>query len=498
MEQRAMLALDMGASNGRVVWGMWEQDRLAMRELHRFENVPIERDGLMCWDIDRLLGDIRAGMRKCAEVGLRFDSVGLCSWGNTIGALDAQGSLLLPPLHYREPATDAALEGLYRIMDRRALFERTLFVPMSIQPSVVLRYLMERYPRQMGEAKQILMISDLMNYLLCGVARSERTMAATSGMVDMRSGEWDRELMERIGLRRDWFPGMASSGTPLGPLRDEFMRELGWAKAPMVVAVSGHDTASAAGTMPACDAANSLYLSCGTWSCMGCRVDAPVEGKAIFRSGATNDLGIFGEKHLRFNHTGLWILQECRRWWNARGAKLSHADLAARAAESPAFIAVIDTEDSSFFAPGDMPAKVAQFCRTTGQRIPEGPSEIARVVLESLALRYRYSAEVLSRLSGVRFETMRLMGGGARNALLCQMSADALGLRVLAGPTEASTIGNMIQQGLATGTLESRERACEILRRQGEIACFAPQGATGWDAQYAKALQICGWKDIDC
>lgn len=493
MEQKAMLAIDMGASNGRVVWGAWEKNRLVMRELHRFENVPIRSDGLMCWDIDRLLQEISTGLRKCAEAGLRFHSLGLCSWGNTVGVLDEVGQLLLPPLHYREQATDAALAGLYQLFNREALFARTLFVPMTIQPSVALRFLQARYPQEMQKARRVLMISDLFNYLLCGRACSERTMAATSGMLDMRTGTWDRELMEKIGLSRNWFPDIVESGTVLGSLKQAFAGYLGQEASPTVIAVAGHDTASAASVLPAGRLEDSLYLSCGTWSCMGCRVHKPVEGEAIFRSGATNDLGIFCEQHLRFNHTGLWVLQECRRYWNEHGDHFSHAALARLAAQSEAFFAFIDTEDARFFSGGDMPQKIQAYCQATGQKIPRSPGQTARVILESLALRYRYSSEVLSRLSGVRFNSMRILSGGARNELLCQMAADALCVRVYAGPSEASTIGNFIQQGISNGVLSGRDEACRILNAQGGIITYAPRDTARWDAQYAKALTLSGW-----
>lgn len=493
MEQKAMLALDMGASNGRVVWGAWQDDHLEMREIHRFENVPTTCDGLMRWDMDLLLGEIRTGMRKCVQEGLRFQSVGLCSWGNTVGVLDSSGRLAFAPVHYREQATDAALEGLYAIMDRRALFERTLFVPMSIQPAVVLRYLQGRYPETMRAAKTVLMISDLINYLLCGRACSEQTMAATSGMVDMRTGDWDRGLMRHIGLDPTWFPDIIQSGTVLGVLKPGFLPDISPESSPKVIAVSGHDTASAAGVLPMENLEESLYLSCGTWSCMGCRVDAPVTGKDIFVSGATNDLGTSGERHLRFNHTGLWILQECRRWWNERGGHLSHADIVAQAEASEAFIACVDTEDKRFFARGDMPQKVQAYCRETAQKVPQTPGEIARVVLESLALRYRYSADVLSKLSGTRFHCLHMLSGGSKNRALCQMAANALGVTLFAGPTEASTIGNFIQQGLSTGEIERPSSAYEMLRQQGEIATYSPQDLAAWNAQYEKALRVCVW-----
>ena len=492
MMQKGMLAVDMGASNGRVVWGSWRDGRLEMQEIHRFENVPIHVDGLMCWNLEGLLDEIRSGIRLAGRAGLRIDSIGLCSWGNTIGVLNAGRELLFTPIHYREPDTDRALDGLYRQLSRRELFNRTLFIPMNIQPSVVLRYLMEKDPEQMGRADRVLMISDLMNERLCGAAASEQTICATSGMVDMRTGDWNRAFMRELGIDPAWWPDIVPSGTPLAPLKSAYWDgEAG--REPLVIAVAGHDTASAASVIDTDRLEDSLYLSCGTWSCMGCRVERALEGDAIFASGATNDLGVDGERHLRFNHTGLWILQECRRWWRQHGADYSHGELVSMAARSRAFSAFIDTEDALFFRRDDMPLKVQQYCRSTAQPVPQTPGEIARVILESLAMRYSYSAKTLSALSGIAFQRMHLLGGGSRNALLCQMTANALGIEVAAGPVEASTIGNFIQQGLVNGSLESRKRAVEMLSQTEQIQTFLPEDVSIWRTQYERAIRICGW-----
>ena len=310
MKHNAMLAVDMGASNGRVVWGQWHESGLECREIHRFDNVPIQRNGLMCWDMPRLMDEIAQGIAKCDRA---FDTLGLCSWGNTIGLLDEERSLIRAPIHYREPKTDEGLPALYAALSREEMFRQTLYIPMTIQPAVVLSYLKQAQPDVLKKTKSVLMISDLMNELMTGKAVSERTMAATSGMVDMRTGAWSRTYMEKAGVDPAWFPDLVSSQTILGPLKDAFYNKEG--KKPLVVAVAGHDTASASGLVDMSRKEDSLYLSCGTWSCMGCGVEKPSEDERILALGATNDLGPDGENQIRFNHTGLWILQECRREW---------------------------------------------------------------------------------------------------------------------------------------------------------------------------------------
>ncbi len=488
MKRNSMLAVDMGASNGRVVWGQWSDSGLECREIHRFENVPIRENGLMCWDIPRLLKEIVTGIAKCGET---FDSLGLCSWGNTIGLLGEDGKLLRAPIHYREPKTDEGLAPLYAKLSREEMFAQTLYIPMTIQPAVVLSYLRQTSPQTLERTKQVLMISDLMNYLLTGKAVSEQTMAATSGMVDMRSGNWCGEYMKTAGINPALFPPIVNSRTILGPLRDEYCPAQ--IRQPSVVAVAGHDTASASGIVEHGANEDSLYLSCGTWSCMGCSVDAPLEDQRVLEIGATNDLGPDGDHQIRFNHTGLWILQECRREWNRRGFNFSHADLARMARECGSVDALIDTEDELFFRSGDMPQKVRDYLAGTGQPPVDSPAEIARVILESLALRYRYSAEMLSRLSGTKFTSIRVVGGGSRNALLCQLMADATGLTVYAGPTEASTIGNFVQQGLACGVFSDRAQALNLLRGMTTTK-YLP--AEDYDKKYRKALEICKWKTL--
>ena len=488
MKRNSMLAVDMGASNGRVVWGQWSESGLEFREIHRFENVPIRENGLMCWDIPRLLNEILTGIAKCER---DFYTLGLCSWGNTIGLLGKDGRLLRAPIHYREPKTDEGLPSLYAKLSREEMFEKTLYIPMTIQPAVVLSYLNRTSPETLEAAKQVLMISDLMNYLLTGKAVSEQTMAATSGMLDMRSKNWSAEYMKTAGINPALFPALVNSSTILGPLRDEYCPAQ--IKKPLLVAVAGHDTASASGIVEHGSNEDSLYLSCGTWSCMGCSVDAPLEDKRVLEIGATNDLGPDGDHQIRFNHTGLWILQECRREWLRRGFNFSHAELARMAQECGSVEVFIDTEDELFFRSGDMPEKVKTYLARTGQPSVDSPAEIARVILESLALRYRYSAEMLSDLSGTEFRSMRLVGGGNQNELLCQLVANATGLTVYAGPTEASTIGNFVRQGLAYGVFSDSAQALKLLRGM-KTKKYLP--AEDYERKYRKAQEIFNRKTL--
>ncbi len=491
MKHYGMLAVDMGASNGRVVWGQWSEAGLSCQEIRRFDNVPVTVDGLMCFDVPSLMEEIVQGIRECDRQGLSVNSLGLCSWGNTIGLIGADGQLVRPPIHYREPGTEAALAELAERLSPLSRYRYTLYLPMAIQPAVVLAYLRNACPEALAQTKQVMMISDVFNYLLCGRAASERTMAATSGMVDMRTQTWSRRYMAQAGVNEEWFPPIVDSGTVLGPVKESLCAG---GSRPVVIAVSGHDTASASGLVEAQAQEDSLYLSCGTWSCMGCSAQHAVEDDAVYAMGATNDLGPMGDHQLRFNHTGLWILQECRRYWQAQGLNFSHADLADMAAACGAQDGLIDTEDELFFHGGDMPQKVAAYLSRTGQPVPQRPAQIARIVLESLALRYRYSAQTLSALCGARFRALHVFGGGSQNRLLCQLTANATQLRVYAGPTEASTIGNFVQQGLALGCVSSRSDALARLRANSAPRVYHPDGEM--EAKYQRVLQLGKWKTL--
>lgn len=492
MGNSGMLAIDMGASNGRVVYGVLEDGRIRLEEVHRFANEPVLLRKVLYWDFLRLFHEIEAGMAAAVGRGLEFGSVGVNSWGNTVGFLDRDGDMLLNPYHYRDENAYAVLRELNQSMPEEKRFLQTLFRPMDIQPTVFLKYIWERKPLIAGSADACLMISDYFNYFLCGVRRSEMTMAATSQMLDLRTGEWNHEYIKALGIDNK-FPDVIPNGTLLGPLKKELANRLGMHALPAVVAVAGHDTAAASGCVPPGDGEESLYLSCGTWACMGCRVEEFIESRALFECGITNDLGLYGERHLRFNHTGLWIIQECRREWEQQGKVYTWDKICEMAEEAEPFKAVIDTESDVFFQSGGMVEKIKEYCKSTGQRVPERDGEIARAVYEGLAMRYRYSREKLQKFSGYTFRSLRMMGGGSRNSLLCQFTADVLGIPVLAGPAEASVLGNLMQQGIALGQITSFEEGNSIISRSEACRKYYPQPDEAWERSYQRYKILFDW-----
>lgn len=492
MKNSGMLAIDMGASNGRVIYGSMENGRIHIQEVHRFANEPVMLHGVLYWDFLRLFYEIETGMAAAVRSGLEFDSVGLNSWGNTVGFLDRDGDLLFNPYHYRDENACVILNELNRSMPEDERFLQTLFTPMKIQPTVFLKYIWEHKPLIAGNVDTCLMISDYFNYFLCGVRKSEVTMAATSQMLDLRTMEWNHRYIKALGID-ERFPDVIPNGTVLGPLKREIVNRLGLQIIPSVVAVAGHDTAAASGCVPWGGSEDSLYLSCGTWACMGCRVEQATESRALFQSGITNDLGLYGERHLRFNHTGLWIIQECRREWKLQGKAYTWDEICDMAEAAVPFLSVIDTESDMFFQSGCMIEKIKKYCQSTGQKVPETDGEIARIVYEGLAMRYRYSRDNLQRFAGCRFRSLRIMGGGSRNSLLCQFTANALGIPVQAGPAEASVLGNLMQQGIAMGQIASFEEGRQLIARSERSRKYEPQQDEGWERAYQRHRALSGW-----
>ncbi len=492
-----MLACDMGASNGRIVYGILEDGTLIIRELHRFVNRPVRLGGVLYWDFLQLFQEIKNGLAAAAKEGLPIDTMGLNSWGNTIGLLDCQGDLLAQPYHYRDSNSHCILASMQKEIPKDKQFTMTLFKPMDIQPTVFLKYLEMKKTELLSQTDTILMISDLFNYFLTGVKASEITMAATSQLLDIRSGRWNHHYREMLGIP-DRFPDIILSGTPLGNLTEEIISETGISGNLQVIAVAGHDTAAASVCADMEHKAESLYLSCGTWSCMGCLIDDPIEDLSLIRYGLTNDLSLYGKRNLRFNHTGLWILQECKREWELQGQSYSWSELTDMANESEPFHSFIDTEAQDFFKEGRMVEKIKEYCRRTGQSIPESVGEIVRNVCESLALRYRYSRDCLELYADCRFRKLQLLGGGSRNELLCQSTADALGIMVAAGPVEASVTGNFIQQAIAAGMIQSMEEGLRIIERTWKCKTYHPNAVreNEWERIYKRMSPVFGWLPI--
>ncbi|MEV5709611.1 rhamnulokinase family protein [Actinoallomurus sp. NPDC052274] len=466
MTPRSFAAVDLGASSGRVMVARVGEDELTLREAHRFPNRPVRAGGTLYWDVLGLYGHVLDGLRAADGVA----SIGVDSWAVDYGLLDPAGTLLGNPVHYRDDRADGVMDKVVAELGAQTLYDvgGLQFLPFN----TVYQLLSAPVPEA---ARTLLMIPDLLAYWLTGEAGAEMTNASTTGLYDVRAGDWAYSLIERLGLPTGIFPPLRRPGDVIGTLRPDVAAETGLPDALPVTTVGSHDTASAVLAVPA-EHDRFGYVSCGTWSLAGVELDAPVLSEESRVAGFTNEVGVGGTIRYLRNVMGLWLLQESLRTWRAEA---SLPDLLAAAADAPAFAALVDPGDQAFLPPGDMPARIAAYCARTGQRPPEGRAAVVRCVLESLALGHRAAIRDAARLSGRSVEVVHIVGGGARNALLCQLTADACGLPVVAGPVEATAIGNALVQARAHGSaVEPRE----LVRRTQDLTFYHPRGDdAAWD-----------------
>ncbi|TYK42747.1 rhamnulokinase [Actinomadura decatromicini] len=444
---------------------------LELDEIRRFPNRPVRVNGTLYWDVLGLYGNVLDGLRS-APSGLA--SVGVDSWAVDYGLLDGNGALLGNPVHYRDSRTDGVMERIRADVGDDLLYQASglQFLPFNT--------IYQLAADDLSRARTLLLIPDLIAYWLTGEIGAERTNASTTGLLDVHTGTWSGDLVSRLGLPASILPPLRDPGTPIGALRPDVAAETGHPGLE-VVAVGSHDTASAVAAVPAATD-RFAYISCGTWSLVGVELDAPVLTEASRKANFTNEGGVDGTVRYLRNVMGLWLLQECLRAWGDPDLPA----LLAEAARVPGLRSLIDAGDPGFLPPGDMPARVAAHCRRRGLPAPEGRAETVRCVLDSLALAHRAAIRQAAALSGRDVDVVHLVGGGSRNELLCQLTADASGLPVVAGPVEATALGNVLAQararGAAGGLAESRAlvAATQPLRR------FVPSGdAARWDAAAA-------------
>ena len=469
-----MAALDLGAQSGRVAVGRFDGERLAVSEEHRFQNEPVEVAGTLRWDIGRLRSDAFDGLRAAARDG-ELDSVAVDSWGVDFGLLDASGELVESPVHYRDSRRASAVAKVYAQVPPRELYERTGIQLLPINTVFELAGMAAEDDPALREANVLLLIPDLFHHWLCGSRTTEFTNATTTQCFDPASGGWATDLLERLEIPTRLFPEVVAPGTLLGPA----LQETGLGKA-MVIAVATHDTGSAVAAVPF-NRGGSIFLSVGTWSLVGVEVDRPLINDDTFDANLTNEGGVAGTYRLLRNVAGLWLLHECRRCWAEETRDLSFAELIALAREAAPLRSFVDPNAELFLERGDdMPARIQSFCRDSGQPEPASVGEIVRCVLESLALKHAETVDVLRSVTGSEPSELHVVGGGARNALLCAWTAEATGLPVLAGPEEATVLGNLLVQAIALGEIASIDEAREVVRASFEPRTYLPSGSAEW------------------
>ncbi|GAA2544049.1 MULTISPECIES: rhamnulokinase [Streptomyces] len=473
---KSYAAVDLGASSGRVMVGRVGPDSLELTEAHRFPNRPVRVPEGLRWDVLGLYAGVLDGLGAAGAV----DSVGIDSWAVDYGLLDADGALLGNPVHYRDSRTEGVAEKVWASVPAEELYAAT---GLQYAPFNTLYQLTAASgSAQLERAERLLLIPDLLTYWLTGEQGTELTNASTTQLIDPRTRDWSRGVAERLGIDLGLFAPLRRPGDPAGVLRPQVLQETGLTGPVPVTTVGSHDTASAVAAVPA-DGERFAYICTGTWSLAGLELDAPVLTEESRAANFTNELGLDGTVRYLRNIMGLWLLQECVRAWG-------EPDLGAlllQAAKVPALRSVVDAEDAAFLAPGRMPERIAEACRVSGQPVPVSPAEVTRCILDSLALAHRKAVEDAQRLAGHAVDVVHVVGGGTRNALLCQLTADACGLPVVSGPTEAAALGNVLVQARAHGLVGDLAGMRRLLVRTQSLTRYEPRGGTQrWQAAQAR------------
>jgi sugar (pentulose or hexulose) kinase len=413
---------------------------------------------------------------------------GIDTWGVDFGLLDRTGALVGLPYHYRDSRTDGLVERAFELVPREEIFGQTGIQFMQLNTLFQLLAMAQQKSPLLDVAETLLMMPDLFNYWFTGQKSCEFTIASTSQCYNMGQGGWATSLLEKLGLPTHIFLEVVQPGTQIGTLLPAIATEVGLKETLPVIAPGSHDTASAVVAVPVADEEQGrfAYISSGTWSLMGVETPAPVINQKSLAYNFTNEGGVQNTIRLLKNLDGLWLIQECRRTWANQGESLSYEELTRLAAEAPAFAAFIDPDDASFFAPGDMPSRIREFCARTGQGVPESKGAIIRCALESLALKYRWTLEVLTDLVESPLQVVHIVGGGTQNRLLNQFTANATGRRVVTGPVEATAIGNILMQMLAVGQLSTLSEGRELVRRSFPVETYQPEGDEAWEVAYQR------------
>ena len=477
---RRYLAVDLGASSGRVVLGEWDGSRFALSEIHRFPNGPVRiQDGLYS-DVLGLWQEINEGIARASRTcGGQLDGVGLDTWGVDFALLDKDGALVGNPRHYRDHRTDGILELAFERVPRDEIFAATGLQVWQINTLFQLYSMVRTGSAELEAARTLLPLPNLFLYWLGAPPCAEYTEASSTQCLNLRTRAWSTDLIARFGIRTELFPPLVEPGTQIGVLRTELATDAGLSGATRVVAVGSHDTASAVGAIPRLDE-KSAFISSGTWSVLGMEMPRPVIKARVLATGFTNEGGLEGKTLLLKNLTGLWLLQECRRLSKRDGHDYAWEELLALADTAEPFRSLIDPEAPDFLSPEDMPAAIRAFCLRTGQSAPEGVGALVRCCLESLALRYRVTLHELEELAGTRVTALRIVGGGSQNRLLCQLAADACGVSVIAGPAEATALGNIMAQAIAADELAGIEEGRAAVGNSVVMATHEPRTSDRW------------------
>lgn len=484
MKNRNYLAVDLGAESGRTIVGSLAQDKLTLSETHRFPNGPVRLNDGLHWDVLRLWSDIKAGISKSKPI----DSIGLDTWAVDFALLDKNGSMLGNPFHYRDARTDGMLDEAFKVMPRAEIFANSGIQFMQLNTLYQLVAAARTNPALFDAAKTFLTIPDLFNYWLTGELTNEFTNATTTQCFDPRARDWSSKILDAFHIPAHLFQPTTDSGTQIGTLLPILAEETSVGIIPVILPAC-HDTGSAVVAVPARNA-DFAWLSSGTWSIMGAEVREPCLTEKALEYNFTNEGGVFGTWRLCKNIMGLWLVQECKRTWAYDGEDRSYDEITRLASEAKPFLAVIDPDDVRFLHAGDMPERIRTYCEETNQTLPQTKGEVVRVALESIALKYRWVLARLQELTGKQFAPIHIIGGGTKNGLLNQFTADATNRVVVTGPVEATAIGNILMQAIGLEHLGSLADARAVVRASFDVEEYHPASNDGWDEAYRTLLKL--------
>ena len=481
-QSKRVLAFDYGASSGRAIIGTFDGKKISLEEVHRFSNDPVIVGNTMYWDTLRLFYEMKQGMVKAKLAG-GFDSIGVDTWGVDFGMIDERGDLLENPVHYRDARTVGLVEESFKLIDKDRFYAITGNQFMELNTAFQLLSLVKNRPEVLKRADKILLTPDLFDYFLTGEKNAEYSIASTTQLMNAEKGEWSKEVIDALGIPEHIFPPIIPCGTKVGQVTPKICEELGLDKPADVIAVAGHDTQSAMVSVPTQES-DFIFVSCGTWSLFGTELNHPLINEDSARLNITNEGGYGKKTSFLKNIIGLWMIQESRRQWIREGKEFSFGELEKMAQAAEPLKCFIDTDAPEFLPAGNIPRRIREFCKRTGQYVPQSEGEIVRCINQSLAMKYRATINEIETCTQKKYPTIYMLGGGIQSHMLCQLTANACMRTVSAGPVEATVYGNIALQLMASGEIRDINEARKVIAASEPIAAYEPQDTPEWEKAY--------------
>ncbi|MEZ0536394.1 rhamnulokinase family protein [Caldicellulosiruptoraceae bacterium PP1] len=489
------LAFDLGASSGRGMIGKYDGSKIQLEEIHRFENQPVSILGSIYWDVLRLFHEIKQGILIVKNsFSQEIKSLGIDTWGVDFGLLDNNGNLLMNPYHYRDRRTEGMLEKATEYVSLDKIYNNTGIQIMRINTIFQLLSMKEYHNHILEKCSTLLMMPDLLNYFLTGIKSTEYTIASTTELFSMKEGKWAENLIEKFKLPINIFINTVMPGTVLGNISKSVSEEFGQYINFPVVSVASHDTASAIAAIPVIDEKDYAYISSGTWSLMGVEIEKPIINQKTFNKNFTNEGGVNNTIRFLKNIMGLWLIQECKRQWEREGEKISYSDFDMLASSATPLKAFINVDYSNFETPGNMPKRIIEYVKNTNQPLLETKGEIIRCIKESLAFKYRSTIEDIEEILGKKLNVVHIIGGGIKDKMLCQFTANATKKTVIAGPVEATSLGNILLQAIALKEIKDINEARQVVKDSIELEIYTPKDTEDWDCAYEKYQKVINLK----